>query len=437
MDTEETKIASTINDSFPPTEDNPLGGLHVLPDETTEDIQEFGLFADALKLKESLLKARTPEEYGFVFRSFEMKHLSKLLNYINSPIIDFMYIHENSRNVKELVIIAAKQGNLPMIKYLLDKNTFIDFYARAAFYEACENGHLDITRYLVEKCPSIEKEFIRAVRGASRNGHLAIVKYLVDQGACVKDDFDRVFIDVAEKGHLEMIKYLVEQGVYTSDTYNRAVRIAADNGHLPVVKYLVSLGADVKSDGNKAIIYACAGGHLDVVKYLVELDSSIKTDLITGLNAHRPMVDYDSDEDIDFDAPINILGQTAGNGHLSVVKYLIELGVDARANDDEAMNQAIKNDRHEVAIYLAGLYPDIIMKTIIRESCKSNSVSVVKCMVNLGISIKHENASRWKPERDYTEAYDKVLRYLKKKENEEVYKAGLNISKADESEDDE
>ena len=69
-------------------------------------------------------------------------------------------------------------------------------------------------------------------------------------------------------------------------------------------------------------------GHLDIVKYLVERGANIR-------------VDDDSS-----------LRYASYNGHLDVVKYLVESGADVHVNGDEPLRIATDNGHTEVVNYL-------------------------------------------------------------------------------------
>jgi len=76
------------------------------------------------------------------------------------------------------------------------------------------------------------------------------------------------------------------------------------------------------------LIDAAKNGHLDVVKHLVE----------NGADVHA--------------AGDEALGWAAESGHLDVVKYLIENGADVHADDDYVLGWASRNGHLDVVKYL-------------------------------------------------------------------------------------
>ena len=131
------------------------------------------------------------------------------------------------------IIVAARQGNLEMVKYCVANECPIgeDACAFAAF-----NGHLEVLKYLREevKAPWDSDTAI----WAAGKGQLRILEYLVERKY---DEYGVVFGDAckyaAEKGHLDCLKYLHETA---KAPWNfRAVRVARENKHFECVQYLL------------------------------------------------------------------------------------------------------------------------------------------------------------------------------------------------------
>ena len=103
-------------------------------------------------------------------------------------------------------------------------------------------------------------------------------------------------------------------------------------------RVIISLknGANIHGQSDYALRYASENGHLDVVKYLVEF----KPD---GANIHAQNDDA--------------LRWASNNDHLDIVKYLVELkpdGANIHANDDDALILASKNGHLDIVKYLVG-----------------------------------------------------------------------------------
>ena len=87
------------------------------------------------------------------------------------------------------ILIAAKQGKLTSVKYLVEKGADIeskDKYEWTPLHWACENGHLAVVKYLIKKGANIEAQNRykqTPLHWASANGRTDVVRYLVSKGA--------------------------------------------------------------------------------------------------------------------------------------------------------------------------------------------------------------------------------------------------------------
>ena len=131
---------------------------------------------------------------------------------------------------EETSAVAARQGNLEMVKYCVANRCPIDAFSCR---NAARNGHLECLKYLHEeaKTPWDWKTASRA----AENGHLHILEYLVEREY---DKFDKSACSLAaEYGHLECLKYLHEEVKAPWDC--EAVRMAREFNHSECLQYLL------------------------------------------------------------------------------------------------------------------------------------------------------------------------------------------------------
>jgi hypothetical protein len=111
---------------------------------------------------------------------------------------------------------------------------------------------------------------------------------------------------------------------------DRALIAAIETGNVTAVKQAIAAGADPHANGDEAARWAARNGHLHMVKYLIE--------------------DQRADPHANGDEAMN---WAAGNGHLHVVKYLIERhNADPHALDDWPMRSAAANGHLHVVEHL-------------------------------------------------------------------------------------
>lgn len=108
--------------------------------------------------------------------------------------------------------------------------------------------------------------------------HYYIIKYLVDHGANVDIvDGEKTFIgSFIENGSMEMIKYLIEHSSdinFKNNKYYSYLMTAVICNRIDAVQYLVEAGIDIHSEnknGDTALKIAIQLGNLDIMNYLME-----------------------------------------------------------------------------------------------------------------------------------------------------------------------
>ena len=132
----------------------------------------------------------------------------------------------NSRTIN----VAARQGNLEMVKYCVANECPINEYACAY---AAENGHLECLKYLREEVKAPWDS--GTASWAAENGHLHILEYLVERKY---DTYSELACQwAALKGHFDCLKYLHETAKAPWNA--RAVREAHKNDQTECVQYLL------------------------------------------------------------------------------------------------------------------------------------------------------------------------------------------------------
>jgi len=196
--------------------------------------------------------------------------------------------------------LACFGGHLEIIKFLHKSGVNLD--SPDAVSSAVEKNRFEILVYLHENGARIENipENEELVLHACAHGSLKILKYLIEK-TYLELDLELAFETAGVYGKVKILKYLENWYYPTREVLNRTADKALRTGSLKTVKYLLALGAEIPKKG--VISGATSRGHLEVVKFLVE----------TGVNK-RELNDA--------------LGCASRNEHLEIVKFLLSKGGD-------------------------------------------------------------------------------------------------------------
>ena len=107
------------------------------------------------------------------------------------------------------------------------------------------NKKIFISKFLIEKKIDMKKNNYALIL-AAKNGNLEKVRYLVKKGADINAENNESLRWSAINGHLEVVKYLIKKGADINAENNYALKWSSYYGHLEVVKYLLKKGADIK-----------------------------------------------------------------------------------------------------------------------------------------------------------------------------------------------
>ena len=160
-----------------------------------------------------------------------------------------------------------------------------------------------------------------------------------------------------EEKLLQMINMLAED---TSDKIGKTLNstlltLMKSNCHLKVIKILLDDDrVDFRADNDYAIRWASEKGHLSIVKFLVEIGADIHAEndyaiRLASANGHIEVVKFLVEIRADIYAEDNYAIRLASeNGHLEVVDFFMKIGVNPCNNDNHAIKMASKNGHTEV-----------------------------------------------------------------------------------------
>ncbi|MEM6396546.1 MAG: ankyrin repeat domain-containing protein [Bacteroidota bacterium] len=276
---------------------------------------------------------------------------------------------------RSAISMAASEGFPEIMELLLGAGADIDY--GFPLHEAAEEGQLEIVRLLVEKGVNVNElddRRLTPLGRAAAEDNPTVIRYLLGRGADLEKGTYLPLHLAAEDGQVAALRALLEAGadVDARDGHRRTALIcAASDGHYSAAKLLLEAGADIDAQdarGNTALIAAADDNHQRVVRLLLQsgADSEMRTD--RGQNALELALSEGSDDAIDEltnglaqDAldhlrhSPEILLSPAREGHLFLVRHMLETGIDINITDDEgrtALSVAAHEGHQDIVDYL-------------------------------------------------------------------------------------
>lgn len=215
-------------------------------------------------------------------------------------------------NEDNALTIAIKNGNLDIIKFLLEKNantnlTFrFDVTPLMVAVSAVANKSVEIVKLLLDHKASFEAQnslgmtpLIITCIGILNDPEyqqitLDIVTLLLDAGANINianKEGMTALMYASTTWFPSIAEYLVANGanIYAKDKKGKtAFMYAAEKGSLPIVKYLFEKNIDLNEtdkEGNTALMFAAQNGYLSVVTFLIENNANYKLENQSENNA--------------------------------------------------------------------------------------------------------------------------------------------------------
>ena len=150
---------------------------------------------------------------------------------------------------------AAQAGDVARVRALLVADpTLVDAktdYGFTPLILAAQNGHLEVVKYLLEKSAAVDaksNDGVTPLIVAAQNGYLEVVKHLLDKGATVdakSNDGFTPLLFAAQNGHLEVVKLLLDNLPPTNveAVGYTPLRLAEGKGRMDIAELLRKAGA--------------------------------------------------------------------------------------------------------------------------------------------------------------------------------------------------
>jgi len=283
-------------------------------------------------------------------------------------------VEHRNKDLKRALHEAAGSGCVRCVRHLIKQGkVHINPLKRADWTPlmiACAKGHLDVIKELVEcgaDVKRVNKDGWNGFHLACREGDIEVLKYLTTIDSLLwwqcSNNRRTPFHTACMHGRLEAVEYLLQNCSFSKDEKDSCgttpLMDAIRFGHIAVSKFLITSGnADIMQcdDLGRYIIHIAAlSGQLPSVKYIVE-------ELDIDVNSHCHT------------ATSTALHFAAKEGHVDVVKYILQQGGDVNAADS--------NGRTSLHLAAAANKVDVV-RVLMGDYCADASVVDVKGMVAL------------------------------------------------------
>jgi ankyrin repeat protein len=175
------------------------------------------------------------------------------------------------------LISAAEAGNLDSVRQLIHDKADVncrDSRDDPVLLVAARSGHVEVVQALIAAGANVNAKTHRwghtALSAASEQGHLEVVQALIAAGADVNAGGA---LDAASgQGRLEVVRTLIAAGADA-----KRVKLIGVSS-LDVVRALIAAGANVNFKdgiGDTALLMACLGGHFDVARALIAAGADV------------------------------------------------------------------------------------------------------------------------------------------------------------------
>ena len=188
------------------------------------------------------------------------------------------------QNVSRDLYCAAMDGDLEKAQERIaegaDVNAMGPHRRATPLGIAAKQGNVDMVRLLLANGADTSIGSIPPLALAAGRGHERVMRLLLAAGADPNQpeggEAPTALLAAARYGRLDGIKLLVSHGMRVPARYSEEesspLWVAASNGHVAVVRYLLGKGLDpslVDSDGRQPLHMAAMEGHRDVVEALL------------------------------------------------------------------------------------------------------------------------------------------------------------------------
>ena len=371
------------------------------------------------------LKTKEPP----IIRAVDNENVEMVKVLVKSKALNVNVVSQRKRNP---LLLAARSGNLDIIKMLLAKAANVNFKNCknvTALYCSVYYGHAKVAQELITHGADINERVNQ--RGtylhlATRFNHVDVVKVLVENGAAINvedHNKDTPLLDAVNNGKVEITKLLLKHGAnvnFKDNDYGRTAlhHACTKNGHPEIIKLLIQHGVDLFALDSRGLIplhYAASNNNIPAAEILIENGADVNFKSIS--------TDY---------ATVTALHLASKLGHIDMVKFLIKNGVNCNLQTSAnltSLHLLAYTGNIELAEILlkngANVNSQLTDKTTpLHMAIKYNNVEIVKLFLNHGANLKLKGGSLKMMPIDFAKFYHRtqIVRHILQKMIEDVSK---------------
>ncbi len=249
---------------------------------------------------------------------------------------------------------AAQGRNVEIVKLLLDAKAEINAKAgtdeHTPLYLAAVGGSKDVVALLLDRGADVhavtKHDRFTPLHRAAQRGRVEIITLLLDKGAKVDGGWQPKAFEppitplqfAVRERHLDAARLLLARGATVDASHlgigNTPIYDAVDQGDTEMVKLLLRKGANPKQEN--PLFGALASGKMELIQLFIDRGADLKTDprllMYAAISGKKQMVELVLSKGFNIaDAEnrgISALAYASQNGHLDIVRLLLEKGVD-------------------------------------------------------------------------------------------------------------
>jgi len=281
------------------------------------------------------------------------------------PVFSYLYslganIHSTVKGGRHLVHLAAENGNIELLEFLLNLGGSIDINIKddkdySAIHIAVLSGNLKFIKVLLEKGVNVNEMNYNGntpLHIAAKKGKDEIIRFLIEHCIDPKNNENQTPLHLAVyKNNLQAVKILIENtaDINAQDSHKSTpLHIEILSGNHEFIKVLLEKGANVNEkncNGNTPLHIDVKKGKDEIIRFLIEhcidpKNNENQTPLHlavykNNLQAVKILIENTADINAQDSHKLTPLHIAAKFGYCEIVKFLLEKDADVSIKDDE------------------------------------------------------------------------------------------------------